>query len=458
MLNDSSLRSTWSHARKEPLWLDTPVRPPARPALDTDTETDLVVVGGGFTGLWTALMAKERQPDRTVLLLEGDRIGSAATGRNGGFCSASLTHGEDNGRQRFPDEYDQLQRLGMENLREIAETVSRYGIDCDYTQSGELHVATRPHELAAFDTTSEHFLDGAALREQVNSPTYLGGTWERDETAMVDPARLAWGLAAAAEKAGVRIVEMTAATHMRRRGEHIELTTTGGKVRACHVALATNVFPSLLRRIRLHTVPVYDYVLATEPLSDEQLDSIGWKNRQGVGDSGNLFHYYRLTADNRILWGGYDAIYHFGRRMQPEYEQRDETHHVLARHFFETFPQLEGLTFSHRWGGVIDTCTRFFAFFGTAKRGRVAYATGYTGLGVGAARFGANVMLDLLSGEETERTRLHMVRTRPLPFPPEPLAFIGIQLTRWSLARADRSGRRNLWLRTLDRLGLGFDS
>ena len=417
-----------------------------------------MVVGGGFTGLWTALMAKERQPDRKVVLLEGDRIGGAATGRNGGFCSASLTHGEENGRRRFPGEYDELQRLGMDNLREIGETVSGYGIDCDYTRSGELHVATRPHELDNFDTTSEDFLDATALREQVNSPTYLGGTWERDETAMVDPARLAWGLAAAAETAGVRIIEMTVVTRIRRRGDHIELTTTGGAVRASRVALATNVFPSLLRRIRLHTVPVYDYVLATEPLSDEQLDSIGWKNRQGIGDSGNLFHYYRLTADNRILWGGYDAIYHFGRRMRPEYEQRDETHHVLARHFFETFPQLEGLTFSHRWGGVIDTCTRFFAFFGTAKRGRVAYATGYTGLGVGAARFGANVMLDLLSGEETERTGLRMVRTRPLPFPPEPLAFIGIQLTRWSLAQADRSGRRNPWLRTLDRLGLGFDS
>jgi len=458
MLTEESLRATWSRARKEPLWLDNPARPPARPTLDADTETDLAVVGAGFTGLWTALMAKERNPARTVLLIEGDRIGGAATGRNGGFCSASLTHGEENGRQRFPDEYEELRRLGLENLREITAAVSRYGIDCDFTQSGELHVATRTHELASFDTTAEDFLDAEALRAEVNSPTYLGGTWDRHETAMVDPARLAWGLAAAAEEAGVRIVERTPVSRMRRRGGHIELSTPGGMVRASHVALATNVFPSLLRRIRLHTVPVYDYVLATEPLTDDQLSAIGWKNRQGIGDSGNLFHYYRLTADNRILWGGYDAIYHFGRRMRPSYEHRDETHHVLVRHFFETFPQLEGLAFSHRWGGVIDTCTRFCAFFGTAKRGRVAYATGYTGLGVGAARFGANVMLDLLSGEETHRTRLRMVKTRPLPFPPEPFAFIGIQLTRLSLARADRTGRRNLWLRALDRLGLGFDS
>ena len=175
-------------------------------------------------------------------------------------------------------------------------------------------------------------------------------------------------------------------------------------------------------------------------------------------DLGNQFHYYRLTADNRILWGGYDAIYHYGRRIDGSLDQRPETFELLARQFFETLPQLEGLRFSHRWAGVIDTSTRFCAFYGTTHRGRTAYALGFTGLGVGASRFGADVMLDLLAGEETERTRLEMVRKKPLPFPPEPLAWIGIQLTRWSLARADETGRRNLWLRLLDRVGLGFDS
>jgi glycine/D-amino acid oxidase-like deaminating enzyme len=196
----------------------------------------------------------------------------------------------------------------------------------------------------------------------------------------------------------------------------------------------------------------------TEPLTDEQLESIGWRHRQGISDSGSQFHYYRITADNRILWGGYDAIYHFGRKILPKYAHRPRTYATLASNFFETFPQLVGLRFTHHWGGVIDTCTRFCAFFGSAHRGRVAYATGYTGLGVGASRFGANVMLDLLAGEETERTRLEMVRTKPMPFPPEPFALIGIRITTWSLKRADRTGRRNLWLRLLDRFGLGFDS
>ncbi|RQX55474.1 FAD-dependent oxidoreductase, partial [Micromonospora chalcea] len=230
-------------------------------------------------------------------------------------------------------------------------------------------------------------------------------------------------------------------------------------VRARQVVLATNAFPPLLRRLRSWIVPVYDYALMTEPLTAAQRDAIGWRHRQGLADTGNQFHYYRLTADNRILFGGYDAIYHYGNRVAPALEQREATFTTLASHFFTTFPQLADVRFSHRWGGVIDTCTRFCAFFGTAYSGRLAYAAGFTGLGVGATRFGARVTLDLLSGTDTPLTRLDLVRRKPLPFPPEPVRSVGINLTRWSLARADaRDGRRNLWLRTLDRLGLGFDS
>jgi glycine/D-amino acid oxidase-like deaminating enzyme len=156
---------------------------------------------------------------------------------------------------------------------------------------------------------------------------------------------------------------------------------------------------------------------------------------------------------------GYNAIHHSGKHVRSEYDQRPATFVKLAAHFFATFPQLEGLRFTHRWGGAIDTCSRFCAFYGRAHHGRVAYATGYTGLGVGATRFGANVMLDLLSGEETERTKLDMVRSKPIPFPPEPLATAAIQATRWSIGQADsHAGKRNLWLRTLDAVGAGFDS
>jgi glycine/D-amino acid oxidase-like deaminating enzyme len=317
-------------------------------------------------------------------------------------------------------------------------------------------------ELAALMQQASHkvdLLDADAVRREVRSPTYLAGLWDRTGWALVEPARLAWGLRAACLSLGVRIHEGSPVLRLDDDSPHVRVMTGAGSVRADMAALATNAFPPLLRRLRLMTVPVYDYVLATEPLNPTQLASIGWQNRQGVGDTANMFHYYRLTRDHRIVWGGYDAVYHYGSRIDRSLERRTTTHQLLAQHFFTTFPQLAGVRFTHRWAGVIDTSTRFAAFFGTALRGRVAYALGYTGLGVAATRFGADVMLDRLWSEDTERTRLRMVGERPLPFPPEPLRFAGIQLTRWSMARADqRGGRRNLWLRGLDRLGLGFDS
>ena len=146
----------------------------------------------------------------------------------------------------------------------------------------------------------------------------------------------------------------------------------------------------------------------TEPLTPAQRESIGWKRRQGVGDMANQFHYYRQTSDWRILWGGYDAVYRYGGHVRPELDDDEGTFAMLSQHFFTTFPQLEGVRFTHRWGGAIDTCSRFSVFFGTAHGGRVAYAVGYTGLGVVSTRFGARVGLDLLDGRETEATRLQL--------------------------------------------------
>ncbi|NLU76497.1 FAD-dependent oxidoreductase [Streptomyces sp. HNM0575] len=481
-------------ARPVPYWLDDPEhRPEPLPALSGGTRCDLLVVGGGYSGLWTALIAKERDPSRDVVLLEGKETGWAASGRNGGFCDASLTHGFANGLARWPDEIETLERLGLANLDAIEEAVARHGIDCDFERTGEIDLATEPHQVAELREAAEEaarhglgervtFLDRAAVREQVDSPAFLAGLWFRHSVAMLHPAKLAWGLKRACLEAGVRIYEHTPARGLTdgRGGEGgagekggsvaeksgkggsagaVIVSTPHGRVRARQAALATNAFPSLLRRLRPYIVPIYDYALMTEPLSEEQLASLGWQGRQGLADSANHFHYFRLTADDRILWGGYDALYHYGSRIAAEYDQRPETFRKLAGHFFATFPQLKGVRFSHTWGGVIDTCSRFSPFFGTAHGGRVAYAAGYTGLGVGATRFGAEVMLDLLSGESTERTELELVRKKPLPFPPEPVRWAGIAMTQWSLTRADaRGGRRNLWLKAMDAAGMGFDT
>lgn len=428
------------------------------PTLTGTVQADLAIVGGGYTGLWTALRALDRDPSLKVVIIEADTIGWAASGRNGGFVEASLTHGDENGKRRWPEELERLNELGLQNLDDIESTVSREKMKVDFRRSGSLSVAIEPHELEWIEgpsTPDSVFLDEAAVRKEVNSPTYLAARWETRGTAMVHPAKLAVELARVARDRGVLIFENSRVQAL----TDDAVQTASGQVIAVKIVLATNVFRSLLKRNRLMTVPVYDYVLMTEPLSKAQLTDIGWKNHQGVADMANQFHYYRMSADNRILFGGYDAVYHYGRRVNPQYENRPESYRRLASHFFTTFPQLEGLQFSHRWAGAIDTSTRFCAFYGTARKGRVAYAAGFTGLGVGATRFAADVMLDLLAGSPTERTELRMVRERPLPFPPEPAAAVGINATRWSLNRADHhQGRRNILLKTLDVFGLGFDS
>jgi glycine/D-amino acid oxidase-like deaminating enzyme len=455
-------------ARPRSFWTSQPGAPEPADPLTGTRQAGLAVVGGGFSGLWTALRARERDPSADVVLVEASTSGWAASGRNGGFCSASLTHGIGNGLSRYPDEMPQLEKLGAQNLAEIGETVATHGIDCDFAPVGELAVATAAWQLDGLTEEAEAAralghevteLDAAAVRAELDSPAFLGGTWYHDTCAMVDPARLARGLRQACLDAGVRIFEHSPVRSIRSDGAGLTLTTADGQVRAGQVALATGAYPPLLRRIGHYFVPVYDYVLVTRPLSAAELASVGWRHRQGAADSGNQFHYFRLTADHRILWGGYDAVYFAGGTVGRGHDQRPATFRPLAEHFFATFPQLEDVTFEYTWGGAIDTCSRFFAFYGTAFGGRLAYACGHTGLGVGASRFGANVTLDLLSGEPTERTSLELVRSRPVPFPPEPARTAVIQLTRASLAHADRdAGRRNLWLRTLDRFGLGFDS
>lgn len=432
--------------------------------LQHDATADLVVVGGGYAGLWTALRALEREPGIRVTLLEAETVGWAASGRNGGFCEASLTHGGPNGALRWPDEMDLLERLGVENLRAIEETIARYDIDCDFTLSGILAVATEPHQVAwlqgdASSEDPEEFLSHDAVRQEVDSPTYLAGWWEQGKCATLHPAKLALGLARAITALGGTIHEHTSVRRLDDTETQVEVVTAQGVVIAPRVALATNAYPSLLKRNRLMTVPVYDFVLATEPLSPGQLDAVGWTRRQGVSDIGNRFHYYRMTADDRIVFGGGAATYHFGGKVKPEYEDHPDAYRTVASDFLVTFPQLEGIRFTHRWGGAIDTDSRFCAFFGVARRGKVAYAAGFTGLGVAASRFAADVMLDQLAGLQTERTELKMVRDRPWPFPPEPAATLGVNLTQWSLARADhREGRRNLLLKTMRALGLGFET
>ncbi len=431
---------------------------------------DVAIIGAGFTGLWTAIALTDTDPALRVAVLEMETVGFGASGRNGGFCEASLTHGLGNGIRHFPDELERLEREGLDNLAGLIAFTRDNGVDCDLEETGVLALADQAWQADEFrawvDEAAEHgehleFLDRDAARAEVHSPLWHAGVYRppgRD--VLLDPARLCRGIARVARERGVRIHERTRVARLDRRAGGVRLTTAdGATVDAAHVVVATSAYSGWLGRLSSTFVPVYDYVLVSEPLTPDQRASIGWGRRQGLSDGNNQFHYFRLTADDRILWGGYDAIHHRGSRVGPELDRRPASFARLASQFFRAFPQLDGLDFPYRWGGAIDTTSRFTVTFGRLLGRRVVYALGYTGLGVGASRWAGGVVRDLILRPGEDRLRLRIVASPPIPFPPEPLRSFTIDTVRHELDRADRNGgRRSLILRTLDAIGVGFDS
>ena len=528
-------RTSEAAANATSYWLAGTTPAPAPPFRGT-ARADVVIVGGGFTGLWTALRLTDTDPSLRVVVLEQAHVGFGASGRNGGFCEASLTHGRANGERHHPDEVDLLDRLGRENLQELIAFTRTHGVDCDLEETGMLTVAAQAYqvkELRAWVAEDEArapasregriFLDRAAVQAEVHSPHWQAGVMVGpQQTVLLDPARLCLGLARVARQRGIQINESTRVTGLERTQGAVRVRTTawsaardepfdlarriglpfgtaavaGGRARARgngstadraegadragagdapgpgdtpnaadgsiladHVVIATSAYSGWYPRLNPLFVPVYDYVLVSEPLTPEQRLSIGWRGRQGMADAANQFHYFRLTADDRILWGGYDAIYHAGNGVGPAYDRRPATFGRLERHFRTAFPQLSGLTFPYRWGGAIDTTARFSVTVGQTMGGRVTYALGYTGLGVGASRWAAGVVRDHILRPDSDLLRLEFVRRAPFPFPPEPIRSVAVNVVRRELARADRNeGRRGIVLRTLDALGIGFDS
>ena len=458
----------WRQAAPLSYWLDDGRRPEPRSDFPRSKSVDLVVIGGGTTGLWAALRSLERHPERSVLLLEMNRIAEHASGRNGGFCAASLTHGDANGRNRWPDEMPLLRALGDQNLDEIEAAISRYGIDCGAARTGQLDIAVEPWQVDALREEGQirraagmddRFIEGEELKAEFGSPQALAGLLDSEGQIMLDPARLSWGLADAIESLGGVICEYTHVKKLEKKSHAIEIHTNRGTLRAGQVVVATSAFKALARSAAKRIVPVYDYVLVTEPITDTQVEEIGWTSHRGVADAGNQFHYLRLTDENRILFGGYEAAYRFHQSVKQKHEEDEWTFDLLARHFCNTFPTLNDVPFSHRWGGAIDTSTRFCAATTLSHGGSVVTINGFTGLGLGASRFFADAGLDLLDRKSTPATQTEMIQTAPTNFPPEPIRFLGIELTRRAIARADTAkGKRGWWLRLLDRLGMGFDS
>ena len=484
-----------------PFWLDRPTDPP-EPPFAGQGKADIVIVGGGFSGLWTAIQLKDSAPTADVVLLEQAVVGYGASGRNGGIIEASLTHGLANGLRHFPDEIDILQAEGSRNYHELVAFIRREGIDCDLEETGSLTLATAPWQADGLDewaaVSADHgepaeVLSSSQARAEIASPIVVGGLRRPPgHDAIVDPGKLVRGLKRAALARGVRVHEGTRVTLLEHTDSGVRVRVAdatesmaagsgasgrglsgarsampwgpavareSGAIHAKRVVIATSAYSGWFRRLSTWFVPVYDYVLVSEPLTSEQMAAVGWSGRQGGGDASNRFHYFRLTADDRILWGGYDAIYQGFSRVAPKFDARPATFDLLDRQFRDFLPQLDGLRWTHRWGGAIDVTSNFTVTFGKTMGGRILYVLGYTGLGVAASRWAAGVVRDMLVEPDADVLKMRFVRDKPWPIPPEPLRSVSVALLQREYARADANeGRKSLFLRTIESLGIGFDS
>jgi glycine/D-amino acid oxidase-like deaminating enzyme len=447
-----------------PFWLDSQAAPEVCPQLIGRSEADLVIVGGGFTGLWAAIQAKEADPGRDVVLIEAGKVAYGASGRPGGIVSTSIMHGLHNATRLFPDDIATLERLGQENMRGLLDTLDRFGIDAQNTWGGELTVAVGDEHVASIAAEvalhADHghqveLLDRDAVRAQVNSPLYFAGCWSKNLSGTVHPALLAWGLKRAALDLGVRLHEFTPMESLERVNGALEVRTHDGLIRTPKVLLCTNAFAAGHRRIKQRVAGIRDRIIATEPLNPEQLARIGWDNRQGVYDTRTQLNYTRMTQDNRIIFGGRLTYYFDGtNNTDPAGERVVDPYLRLADSFNRTFPQLDDVRFTHAWSGPIALTTRMAVHFQEYHQGDVIWAGGYSGFGVSTSRFGARVGLAKLDRADLPELKLDFATTMPGRIPPEPFRWLGAKITLHALDTADeKGGWRRAWLKLVDAMG-----
>ena len=429
-------------------WHETVAPRPPLPPATGQLRCDVVIVGGGYTGLWTAYHLVRTDPTLDVVVLEAHHTGFGASGRNGGFAMPLLDLTLHRFAARWGDEAAaHAHRAVARSVVEIDRSVTEERIACDLEATGLLRVATdeaqRRRLERELETAERLGLDGFRLLDRdrvqaaVHSPTYQAGLVE-DHCAIVNPARLTFGLADALRRRGVVIHEGSPVTDLVAAPGGVLVTTPLAQVRAETAILATNAWIQRHPGFDGRAQPLYTYVVLTEPLTDRQWEAIGWQGRQGIEDARNFVHYTRPTADGRILWGGTDAVYYYGGPISPRRDRHERIRRRLERELLATFPQLGRVRFTHHWGGPVSITARLVPQVGTYDNGRVHYAFGYSGHGVAPAHTAGRILRDLVLERDTDDTAVCFV-DRPQPgFPPEPLTWLGLELTRQLLRRQDR--------------------
>jgi glycine/D-amino acid oxidase-like deaminating enzyme len=433
------------------------------PVLEQDILCDLLIVGGGFCGLWAAIQAKEQNSERDVVLIEAKSVANGASGRPAAIMSTSVMHGIDNTERMFPQEVARLEQLGRENMDGFRQAIKRYDIDCDLDWGGEMKVSIGDQGLHTIEEDYQLYikyghdaekLDRHGIQAEINSPIFHAGVWSKNRSGTVHPGKLVRGLKKAAISLGVKIFENTPHQTNHRNTGFIEVKTPRAKIRTNRVLLATNAWAAGHRNISRRVAAIRDRIVVSEPLTQQQMELTGWRHRQGIYDTRTQLNYMRLTADNRILFGG-RLDYFFGNNTDPIYDKTPQPYLRLIQSFYRTFPQLaDDIKFSHAWSGPIGLTTRMAVHYQKFHRGDMVFAGGYSGFGVTASRFGARVGLAILDRQDIPETRMKFAVTQPNYVPPEPFRWIGAKITMYALDTLDeKGGWRKLWVRMVEKMG-----
>jgi glycine/D-amino acid oxidase-like deaminating enzyme len=437
------------------LWSATMEPPAPRSVLPGDVDADVVIIGAGYTGLWTAYSLRHADPHLRVVVCEREHVGFGASGRNGGWCSALFA----GARQRTARAHGReaaiaMQRAMFATIDEIERVVGEEGIDCDWTRGGTLEVATLPvhrdrlaHELAdhrafGFGDDDYRWLDADEARARIGCEPNLGALYT-PHCAAIHPAKLVHGLADAAERAGAVIYERSPVVEIAPG----RVRTTRGTVRADVVVRATEAFTATLPGLRRAVVPVYSLMIATEPLPAVFWADAGLHARETFADARRLVIYGQRTTDGRFAFGGRGAPYHLGSRVRPQFDEDADVFRALEQTLRSLFPKIDG-DITHRWGGAVGVPRDWYSSVGFDRATGLAWAGGYVGDGVSTTNLAGRTLADLILGQESELTLLPWVGHESPPWEPEPLRWLGINGARTlvaSLDRAETAGRAPKW-------------
>jgi glycine/D-amino acid oxidase-like deaminating enzyme len=423
-----------------------------RSPLDGDVVADVAIAGAGYTGLWTAYALLQAEPTLRVVICERETVGFGASGRNGGWCSAIFAGSRAATARRYGrDAVVAMQHAMFATLDEIERVLAHEEIDCDWARGGTVLVATIPahlrrlraeveeHRAWGFGEDDYRELPAAESAAMIGCEPNLGALFT-PHCAAVHPAKLAHGLARAVERRGVRIHEHTSVTAI----EPGRLVTTRGTVRAEFVVRATEAFSARLPGFERTIVPVYSLIIATEPLPDAFWSRARMATRPTFADFRHMVIYGQRTADGRLAFGGRGAPYHYGSKMHRQFDSDARVFDDLHATLRSLFPMLGDAAITHRWGGAVGVPRDWYPSVGLDRETGIAWAGGYVGDGVSTTSLAGRTIADLVLRRDTKLVRLPWVGHRSPRWEPEPLRWLGVNVSRKlveSVDRAEAAGR-----------------